>query len=447
MIISFSVENWRSFREQSTLSMVAGREKQHSDRLPDIPGYGMKLLPVAAIYGGNASGKTNFFKALNFAKHFIVTGTQPESMIQSEPFRLAPECNSLPSKFKFELLINDKCFEFSFAVTRQRVTEEKLVEILKTTEKPLYTRTNDTITFHSTLDKDQFLHFAFKGTRENQLFLTNATNQKVNNFRPVYNWFKHNLTLIAPDSRFAPFEQFLQEEHPLYNSMNSMLSMLDTGIESLGSEDLPFENIPFPDVIRADLQAELKEGMTVRLIAEPVNDRFLVTRQHGELKAKKLVSFHKDSKGQDVKFDMQNESDGTQRTIDLLPAFLDLSTESNDKVFIIDELDRSLHTLLTRRLLEAYLFTCGPECRSQLLFTTHDVLLMDQELLRRDEMWVAERDRTGSSTLISFSEYKDVRNDKDIRKSYLQGRLGGVPRILMGTLRSTVEKHSEGEAA
>jgi len=198
-------------------------------------------------------------------------------------------------------------------------------------------------------------------------------------------------------------------------------------------------------VIRADLQAELKEGMTVRLIAEPANDRFLVTRQNGELKAKKLISFHKDIKGQDIKFDMQNESDGTQRSIDLLPAFLDLSTQSSDKVFIIDELDRSLHTLLTRRLLEGYLLACGPKCRSQLLFTTHDVLLMDQDLLRRDEMWVAERDSNGSSTLISFSEYKDVRNDKDIRKSYLQGRLGGVPRLLMGTLRPTIEAQSAGE--
>ena len=136
---------------------------------------------------------------------------------------------------------------------------------------------------------------------------------------------------------------------------------------------------------------------------------------------------------------MQQESDGTHRTIDLLPAFLEMADAGSNKVFVIDELDRSMHTLLTRSLLEKYLSGCGPLCRSQLLFTTHDVLLMDQELMRRDEMWVAERDRDGSSTLFSFSEYKDVRNDKDIRKSYLQGRLGGIPRILMGTLSSKNE--------
>jgi len=445
MIISFSVENWRSFREQATLSMVAGREKQHSERLPEVSGYGMKLLPVAAIYGGNASGKTNFFKALNFAKHLIVAGTQPESLIPAEPFRLDPACQSLPTKFKFELLIEDKCYELSFAVNRQRVIEEKLVEILKTTEKLIYSRTEDTIKFHPNLDKEPFLHFAFKGTRENQLFLTNATNQKVNEFRPVYNWFKYNLILLAPDSRFASFEQFLQEDHPLYGTMNTMLSLLDTGIDSLGSEDLPFEHIPVSEAIRADLQAELKEGMTARLIAEPANDRFLVSRQHGELKAKKLVSFHKDSQGHNIKFDMQNESDGTQRSIDLLPAFLEISAPANDKVYVIDELDRSLHTLLTRRLLDGFLLTCGPASRSQLLFTTHDALLMDQDLLRREEMWVAERDRDGNSSIFSFSEYKEIRNDKDIRKSYLQGRLGGVPRILMGTMQPNVESKNTGE--
>ena len=128
---------------------------------------------------------------------------------------------------------------------------------------------------------------------------------------------------------------------------------------------------------------------------------------------------------------MRQESDGSQRVIDLLPTFLELSAAQSKKVYVIDEVDRSLHTLLIRRLLEDYLSKCSHNSRSQLLFTTHNVLLMDQDLLRRDEMWIAERNAEGISSLLSFSEYKDVRYDKDIRKSYLQGRLGGVPRILL----------------
>ncbi len=109
-----------------------------------------------------------------------------------------------------------------------------------------------------------------------------------------------------------------------------------------------------------------------------------------------------------------------------------MSQDGPSKTFVIDELDRSLHTLLSRQLLASYLADCGPDSRSQLLITTHDVLLMDQDLMRRDEMWVAERDADGSSELIAFSDYKEIRNDKDIRKSYLQGRLGGIPKILFG---------------
>jgi hypothetical protein len=103
--------------------------------------------------------------------------------------------------------------------------------------------------------------------------------------------------------------------------------------------------------------------------------------------------------------------------------------------------------LLTRRLLDIYLSNCSAESRKQLLLTTHDVLLMDQQLLRRDEMWVAERDASGASNLLSFSEYKDVRYDKDIRKSYLQGRLGGIPRLLLGgaLTNSGLAEEREGE--
>ena len=432
MIVSFSLENWMSFRNQVTFSMVASRERQHGDRVPKLGKYQTRVLPVAAIYGGNASGKTNFFKALSFAKALVVKGTQPDSLIPVEVFRLDAKGAEQPSRFAFELLIDEIIYEFSFAVTRKAILEEKLVVITSTSEKVLYDRREGMPNFDDSLTKDQFLQFAFKGTRDNQLFLTNSVSQKVDNFRPVYDWFKDTLELVAPDSRFEPFEQFLDEGHPLYTTMNEMLPQLDTGIAHLGGEEIPFENIPLPEPLKTKLQEDVKEGMTVRLMTEPINERFIVTRKGGELIAKKLVTFHPKSDGTEAKFEIRQESDGSQRVIDLLPAFLELSAQTSKKVYVIDEVDRSLHTLLTRRLLDAYLSNCSTETRSQLLLTTHDVLLMDQQLLRRDEMWVAERDASGASNLLSFSEYKDVRYDKDIRKSYLQGRLGGIPRILLG---------------
>jgi len=434
MILNFSIENWMSFRNPVSFSMIASRERQHGDRISKINKYKTRLLPISAIYGGNASGKTNLFKALNFARDLIVKGTQPDSLIPIKPFSLDDNLKKNPSRFVFELLIENTIFEFSFAVNQKAVIEEKLVHISSTSEKVLYHRLNNEPNFEKSLKKNKFLDFAFKGTRDNQLFLTNSVSQKIDNFRPIYDWFKNSLKLVAPDTRFASFEQFIDEDHPLYSTLNEMLIELDTGIIHLGGENISFENISFPESL---IQEEVKEGMTIRIVSETANDRFIISRKKGELIAKKLVAFHHKTDGTKTKFDIKNESDGSQRVIDLLPAFLELSATHSNSVFIIDELDRSLHTLLTKQLLETYLDNCSEKSRSQLIFTTHDALLMDQNIFRRDEMWVTERDHSGISNLISFSEYKDVRYDKDIRKSYLKGHLGGIPRIITNeTLRN-----------
>ena len=444
MLISFSLENWMSFRNQVTFSMVASRERLHGDRVPKLRKYQTRILPIAAIYGGNASGKTNFFNALSFAKDLIIRGTLPDSLIPVEPFRLDDKWNNQPSQFSFELLIDEVIYAFSFAVTRKAVLEEKLVVITSTSEKILYHRRNGKPNFDVSLTKNEFLKFAFQGTRDNQLFLTNSVSQKVNKFRPVYDWFRNSLELIAPDSRFEPFEQFLDEGHPLYSAMNEMLQQFDTGIVHLGCEEVPFKNISLPDSLKTRLQEDVKEGMTVRLMSEPSHERCVVTRKNEDLIAMKLMAYHAKADGTETKFEINQESDGSQRMIDLLPAFLELSGKISNKVYVIDEIDRSLHTLLTRRLIEIYLANCSTKTRSQLLLTSHDVLLMDQKLLRRDEMWVTERDAAGASNLFSFSEYKDVRYDKDIRKSYLQGRLGGIPRILLGDALISCSTTEEG---
>jgi uncharacterized protein len=206
---------------------------------------------------------------------------------------------------------------------------------------------------------------AFPFARGASHWISNSVSQKVDNFRPVYDWFKNTLELVAPDSRFEPFEQFFDEGHPLYSTMNEMLPQLDTGIAHLGGEEIPFENIPLPEPLKTKLQEDVKEGMTVRLLTEPINERFVVTRKGGELIAKKLVAYHSKADGTEAKFEIRQESDGSQRVIDLLPAFLELSAQVSKKVYVIDEVDRSLHTLLTRRLLEMYLANCSTESRTQ----------------------------------------------------------------------------------
>ena len=444
MLISFSLENWMCFRDQVTFSMIASKERQHLKRLPRVEKFKTNFLPVAAIYGGNASGKTIFFKALRFAQNLVEDGTKPDGLIPVVPFKLDPAYATKPSLFKFELLIEEVVYEFSFSLTREFVLEEKLVLINSKSEKILYHRKNGKFTFESTLSKQERLKFVSKGTRDNQLFLTNSISQNLSNFRAVYDWFKKTLMLIEPSSKFSFEELFFAEKDPLGAFINMLLPLLDTGVARLDAESIPLESASVPEQLKLNLQKHMKEDHVISLIGHVDNEHLLVTSSEGELLAKKLITYHHSETGAEVKFDMREESDGSRRVIDLLPAFIDLARDSK-KVYIVDELDRSLHTLLTRSLLEFYLSNCSRQTRSQLLFTTHDVLLMDQDLLRRDEMWVTERQPSGASSLYSFSEYKDVRYDKNVRKSYLQGRLGGTPRILLEATASNLELDSKPE--
>lgn len=433
MLISFSFGNWLSFREKATFSMVAGSEKGHPEHLARVNKFDLRLLPTASIYGGNASGKTNFVKALAFAKNLVVRGTQVKEMLPVEPFLLDSAAVNEPCTFLFELLINEKIYEFSFTVTAKSVVDEKLVLVNSSSETVLYHRKKPgrKLLLSDTLKKKEFLEFAFQGTRTNQLYLTNAVSQNVNIFQPVYEWFKSALVLISPETRIEQFEYYLRDRNPRHEVMNRALAELDTGIRRLGSETIPLESIQLSEEAMRVVRETTQEGVTSRIHFSGTNERIVVTREKNEVKAEKIVTYHKRSDGTEIKFELNRESSGSQRVLDLLPFFIEATTTPPGKVYVIDELDRSLHTLLTKQLLEAFLESRTPKSRSQIIFTTHDLLLMDQEILRRDEMWVTERDKQGRSQLFSLVEYKDLRNDTDLRKRYLQGRLGGIPQILL----------------
>ncbi|MGD9547628.1 MAG: ATP/GTP-binding protein [Candidatus Krumholzibacteriia bacterium] len=434
MLIRFELENWMSFRDPVEFSMVASQEQQHGSRVFKSSKYRMRVLPVAAIYGGNASGKSNFFHALNFAKEFIVRGTQPDNLIPVDPFRLdSVHSRDIPTSFKFELLLEDMVYEYSFSVTSKRVHSERLVQVYSTSEKVLFSREGDHIKWMPSLAKDDLMKFSFRGTRENQLFLTNSVSQKVENFKPIYDWFRNSLVLISPNMRFGAGEEFFNEDSPIYQSIDQLLAGFDTGIVNLRGKKISFDDLQLPAALKKDIRERIGEKAAFHLRDFSTGDRILLSLVDGEIVAKRLTATHRGRNGFETQFELGQESDGSLRVIDLLPAFLDLADPKTQKTYVIDELDRSLHSLLVRQLLELYLDACSPETRSQLLFTTHDLLTMDQDLLRRDEMWVVERNAFGESSMIAFSEYKEIRSDKDLRKSYLQGRLGGIPHLTANT--------------
>ena len=427
MLIGFRVENWKSFRSPVSFSMVKTRERQHGERIPRIGKDGMGVLPVAAIYGGNASGKTNLFSAISFMKRLVVKQRAPEENTGVTPFLLSDETRIGLTKFAARILTaDDLMYELSFSLDEKHVEEEKLVRVDGEHEQVLYQRKagrRDPMLSPSLGEDRKRLKVIFEGTQDNQLFITNSIFQKCDTFRQVYDWFDKILVPISHTAEYLALEKYVSDA-----KVAQMLEQLDTGVVGLGSNDVDMSS----QAIKY-FQKALVDGRSAAEAKNRSGSRFVASKAaEGGLSIRELVTHHRSEDGNStVDFHMSQESDGTQRLMDLLPAFLDVSAPFSRKVYIVDELDRSLHTLLTRALIESYLGCCSTSSRSQFVFTTHDALLMDQRLLRRDEIWVTERKSDGSSNLFSFSDYKDARKDKDIRKSYLQGRLGGVPHIFL----------------
>ena len=423
MLVSFSVTNWRSFRDKATLCMLAGNERRHSDHLARIPKYRMRILPIAVLYGGNASGKSNLLAALAFARDFVVNGTRPGERIPVHPFLLDSDSYHQPIHFSFELLINDTIFEYSFGVTAGEVISEKLVQITSASDRVMFERESGQIEFAPGLKRPQFLRFAFEGTRENELFLTNSVSQNVDRFRPVSDWFRSSLRLGGPATGMF---HSLSHDDLLRGRISKLLRQYDTGIEELKSHEIPLESFPLPEEAAGKLFALLKEGHGVPFPG-PGGQLFSLERKGGRMRVAKLVAIHRNADRNATPFDIAMESDGSRRLIELLPLLIELSGRGHGTTCVVDELDRSLHHALSRSLVEAFLEGCNEHSRSQLIFTTHDLHLMDQLLFRRDEMWVTERLSSGNTRLYSFSEFKGLRADTDLRRAYINGRLGGVP--------------------
>lgn len=209
--------------------------------------------------------------------------------------------------------------------------------------------------------------------------------------------------------------------------MGDFLKAADTGVDGIITEKIEF-NL---DKLFAEMPEPLKSKLTNikanerLLFSTPDGRRFAMLREEsGELTLLKLKARHQlADTGEHIDFEIENESDGTRRLMDLLPALL--HSKTSEKVYLIDEIDRSMHPLLSRMFLQAYLDdkNCG---RGQLIITTHESQLLDRKILRRDEIWFAEKDKSGGSHIYSLAEFK-VRNDLKLGKGYLDGRFGAVP--------------------
>ena len=441
MLLNFTLGNWMSYRDEASLSMISSLERQHGETRSALPGFrNKKVLPVAAVYGGNASGKTALFRGLAALREMVLTDPGVDGLLPVQPFMLDSKSAADPTMFDITFLAGKTTYRFVVEATRFSVVYESLEIVKEGQSIDVYER-DVSAGEHFKLNREFFsdsdhVMYAAKSTRANQVFLGAGFSQNVGELSEPFRWFAETLELVGVKSQAWSFATAATGREDFLRYAGEALSRMDTGICGLVGERVEVDALP-PDARLLKKASELKEDETITVVADraPGDYGFEMLSVRGggpRPDVQRLRTLHRGPDGEVHSFGLSAESSGTQRLMGLLPMLFDLSGESGSsgsKVFVVDELDRCFHTMLTSRLIGDFLATCGPDKRKQLLFTTHDLLLMDQSLMRRDEMYIAQRGSDGRSQLVALSDFEGIRFDKDLIKSYLEGRFGGIPML------------------
>lgn len=427
MLIRFSVGNYRSFKDIQEISMTSGRTEGHPYHLNDrgpVP-----VLRAAAVYGANASGKSNLIKALRAVKDYVVVDRK---MPTDQYYRPDDRMRDEPSYFEIELEIGGSIYSYGFEyiISRQEIVDEWLHRLfIDKDSEALFQRTGRNIA-HSFKDQDkQKLDVYAEDTIEHgdRLFLyvmgrrARPAEGDLGIFNDVYEWFRDHLRFIDTDYPFTPEVPVSESD---FERLNKIISSFGTGINSIGYTRKEGMDEALPQRLIDDLRKDLDRGKgSGKLCIEcgryaSVNN-YRVSLEGDRVVFDEIVYRHNDDR---VVYRPDEESDGTRRLYGLLASTF---VGEGDDTFVIDELDTSLHPQLTFRFVGMFL-EGGLSGGSQILFSTHESSLMDFQLLRRDEIWFIEKGRDGDSRIYSLEDFNE-RNDRRIEKAYREGRYGGVP--------------------
>lgn len=448
MLMSFSVSNYRSFDMLERFSMEAGRARNFSTRI-SRQGNG-RILKFKAIYGANASGKSNLVKAIDFMRRTVLHKIPAESSM--DYCRRTDENVNKPSFFEAEIVINGIRFIYGFEVVlssgkfvREWFYEKKAQKQRMIFERNIssgeycvtsYTNSN---TYNDRLriyaddvkNDDTVLFLCLMNQNKDALY---AEDSPLVAYQRVFNWFKSKLSVNHPNEPITHFTYFFDSEGSA--KAEELLSRLDTGISKVQVCVEPIEKIiaQFPKELYQDILEGLNEQKrkneeqgreelpAIMLRNSYENAMYILEMDGEELTCKTLKFKHKHSNSI---FLMRDESDGTIRLLDLLEI---LFSKNDNRVYVIDEISRCLHPMLTKRFIKNFL-DLASERNTQLIATTHEIELMDLELVRQDEIgFIGRRESNGTSKIFGLDEFS-ARFDKRIRRAYIDGDYGAIPRF------------------
>ena len=394
MLIRFSFRNFKSFKDENCLDMEATSLKEHEYNVAKIDNG--EYLKVSAIYGANASGKTNVLQAFDYMKNRILVSDdyKKNSPIDEENI-YSFMINEEPIALEVEILArNNKIYKYGFDILKDKIISEWLYEkrvnkfysIFERENNNVTMKTNKIVVLSNIDEKTLFLNIYSKIDKDNE------------DFANVYYWFMNSNYLDLGNTDFEGIidkrisSKILTDKN-YKKELLKFIKTFDAGIEGINT---------IPDSVEA------------------------VKNNNGIVDIKVT---HKGENGEEKSLPFYMESNGTRKMFYLFDFFMDAL--KNGMVLFVDELDAKLHPLLTRYIINLFHNSDTNKGNGQLIYSTHDTVNLNKETFRRDEIWFAEKDKDGISTIYSLADYKindvKVRNDATYNKDYLSGRYGAIP--------------------
>lgn len=429
MLLQFSVENFRSIKDRQVLDLVPSRERHHASNVFDADS--ARALKAVGIYGANASGKSNLIRAFHVMESIVRRSATKmnvgDKITPITPFRLLPQTIDQPTSFEIQVVIEGDLYIYGFAATKELIEAEWLsVRKKKGRLTSWFKRSgqSEDWSIGGDLKKKKDQRLLRENTRENGLVLSRGAELNVEPLIPLYLWFKKNFFVL--DLSFPPrglafsTAERAHKSEEFRDRVTNFLRNADFGISGIqvteGAKNTPREAIPTdaPKEVRTFLESLNK------LMDTGVASEITVATEH------RVVNGNID---EGVTFDLErDESNGTQRFFALANPIL--SALDDGDLLVIDELDCSIHPMLTRKIVELFLSEEHNKNGAQLVFVTHDSSLLDAKMLRRDQVWFAEKKENGSSEFFSLADFEvPPRKNEAFERRYLEGRYGGVPKF------------------
>jgi hypothetical protein len=443
MLIRFVVENVFSFGAQKEFNTIP------NNRLKTLDHHrynfdGFRLLKMSALYGANGAGKSNLIKAMDLLQNLVIKGGRSYQFYDST-FKFTSEAK-LDQILAVEFFQQGTAYYYGLKLNQGRVVNEELYRsgLGQKTDVKVYERKTDSegtssLYFSEAFEKDEksqilksiLLEEFVKPNEPVFKLLANRDNKFLSDVKKAFSWFAETLQIITPDSKPMALAHRIDIDPDFQSYANDMMCSFNIGIHSLSTEKVEAEEFFGKDNENelSGLLSKLEETKDkIMSLQTRKGDEIILIKEKGKFWVKRLKVNHQGGGDKVVEFNLDEESDGTNRLLDFVPAFKAVLSER--KVFLIDEIERSIHPLLIKELVRK--FSDDHASQGQLIFTTHESNLLDQELFRQDEIWFAEKSTDGETDLYSLSDFKEHKT-LDIRKGYLNGRYGSIP--FLGNLK------------